>query len=178
MLLKGGINMFEEEKISDRQFVDNPYVDPVDFCCMEDEDVKKQNGGWRIHRKFNSARILHDDELIGFTEGKYYCGSIVSTRLNRVTKAETGEKIYYLNIGYEIFMDDNGLLRLYDSMSCNFTRCSKLTRFLCNLGFNVSAMSYFQPECLVGLPIKLCLGLVDGKRKVIEVVPNNVKVLE
>ena len=90
--------MFEEDKISDRQFVDNPYVDPVDFYCMEDEDVKKQNGGWRIHRKFNSARILYDDEVIGFTEGKYYCGSIVSTRLNRVTKAETGEKIYYLNI--------------------------------------------------------------------------------
>ena len=170
--------MFEEDKISDRQFVDNPYVDPIDFQYMEDEDVRKQNGGWRIHKKFNSVRILKEDEFIGFTEGKYYCGSIVSARLNRGTKAETGEKIYYLNIGYEIFMDDNGLLRLYDSMSCNFTQCSKLTRFLCNLGFNVSAMNYFQPECLVGLPIKLSLGFENNKRKIFEVVPNNVKVLE
>ena len=156
--IENGLNYENSYKVSDRQEISHNFYNDHILNNMKDSEIYFIDKGWSIHKKLDNYNGAH--QHIGIATDKFYTGFITNCRLTRGNvNQDSQEKIYYVNIFCNLFVEGFGLYYFKYSVPANITRNSKLTQTLHYLGINLHAVEKICLDDLVGLSVKAKIDL-------------------
>ena len=156
--IENGIDYENSYKICDRQEVSHNFYNNYTLNNMEDSQIYFIDKGWTIHKKLDT--YSGSNQKLGIDTGRFYTGFIIDCKLTRSNVNKVSEeKIYYVNIFCNLFIEGFGLYYFKYSVPANITRNSKFTQTLHYLGVNLHAVDKICLDDLIGLPVKAKINL-------------------